>query len=265
MAQPITLIAEAKVQLGAGARSTPPGPARPPWLRMYEHGMALTSVVSERLGEAAQVLEVALAATRSQGCAVAESGAAPAAGPGAGSDPCRAEAMVLTQLGVVAARQGRSADALRLLDDARRRLVAPYPPALDAIAADALSRVWKWREAVPYARRAADVAQGSTLAWVVLARVLASSGDDRGALAAAQRGLALAPRDADLLRTQATSLKALGSPEAPAALAAYDRFRAPDQAAELRIVCARSSARCSRERESGHTHALLPAPASSGR
>jgi tetratricopeptide (TPR) repeat protein len=266
--QPITLIAEAKVQLGAGALVQ--ASARPTWLRRYEHGMALTSVVSERLPEAGQVLAAALTSARQLGCAVASSASASrpatAASPtGPGSDPCRAEAMVLTQLGVVAARQGRSDEALRLLDDARRRLLSPDPPALDAIAADALSRVWKWREAVPYARRAADVAQGSTLAWVVLARVLASSGDDRGALAAAQRGLALAPRDADLLRTQATSLKALGSPEAAAALASYDRFRAPDQAAELRIVCARSSARCSREREMGHTHALLAAPSVSRR
>jgi tetratricopeptide (TPR) repeat protein len=275
--QPITLIAEAKVQLGAGApgaQGAQGAGARPAWLRTYEHGMALTSVVSERLDEAGQVLEVALTGARALGCSVGRTAApaapraapaAPAAPTGPGSDPCRAEAMVLTQLAVVAARQGRSDDALRLLDDARGRLVAPYPPALDAIAADALSRVWKWREAVPYARRAADVAQGSTLAWVVLARVLASSGDDRGALAAAQRGLALAPRDADLLRTQATSLKALGSPEAAAALASYDRFRAPDQAAELRIVCARSSARCAREREMGHSHSLLAGKPATGR
>src|SRR5262249_16842504 len=49
--QPITLIAETKVQLGAPST----------WDKTYEHGMALVSVVSERLDEARTVLEQALA------------------------------------------------------------------------------------------------------------------------------------------------------------------------------------------------------------
>ncbi|HET9991167.1 MAG TPA: multiheme c-type cytochrome, partial [Kofleriaceae bacterium] len=58
-AQPITLIAETSVQLGAGtAIST----TRPAWERMYEHGMALVGTVSERLEEAKLVLDRALAA-----------------------------------------------------------------------------------------------------------------------------------------------------------------------------------------------------------
>jgi tetratricopeptide (TPR) repeat protein len=245
-AQPITLIAAHTVSIG------PPGgeisaSARPAWLRMYEHGMALTSVVSERLEEARQVLTAALTQAQRLGCA-------PAA---AGSDECRAEAMVLTQLAVTASRQGRSDEALGLLEQARRRLIAPYPAALDAIAADALARVWRWREAVPFAQRAAAAASGNSGAWTMLARSAASAGDDRLALAAAQRGLALAPRDADLLRTQATALAALGAPDAAAALAAYERFRAPDPVAELRILCARTSEQCRREREMGHTHRLL--------
>lgn len=247
--QPITLIAETRVQVGSAAVPSVPS-ARPAWERLYEHGMALTSVVSERLEEPRQVLEAARALV-APGCAA---GAAAAAGQVA---PCRAEAMIVAQLAVVAAKQGRADDALALVEQARARLTPPYPPSLDAIATDALVRVWRWREAVPLAQRAAQVASGSTVAWATLAKVLASAGDDRGALAAAQRGLALAPRDADLLRSQATALAALGSPEAPAALAAYDRFRAPDQAAELRIICARSSERCARERELGHTHKLV--------
>lgn len=244
--QPITLIAETRTLVGAAA----PASARPAWERLYEHGMALTSVISERLEEPRQVLEAARALV-APACAA---GTPPAAGQVA---PCRAEAMIVAQLAVVAGKQGRADDALALVAAARARLSPPYPPSLDAIATEALVRVWRWQEAVPLAQRAAQAASGSTTAWATLAKVLASAGDDRGALAAAQRGLALAPRDADLLRSQATALAALGSPEAPAALAAYDRFRAPDQAAELRILCARSSARCAREREPGHTHQLV--------
>jgi hypothetical protein len=88
---------------------------------------------------------------------------------------------------------------------------------------------------------------------MIYARVLGSAGDNVAALAAATKGLELAPRDPDLLRSQATALAALGRPEAEAALAAYDRFRSPDNSAELRIQCAADSKRCARDRELGHT------------
>jgi hypothetical protein len=82
----------------------------------------------------------------------------------------------------------------------------------------------------------------------LLARVLVAVGDHAGALAAAARGLAIVPRDAELLRSQATSLAALRDPRAGAAQAAYVRFRPPDDAAVLRIRCATRSTRCARDR-----------------
>ncbi|HEY1557924.1 MAG TPA: hypothetical protein VGF94_24010, partial [Kofleriaceae bacterium] len=106
------------------------------------------------------------------------------------------------------------------------------------------------------AAAAAKRAPGNALAWVMLARCYGSIGDDRDELAAATTGLELAPRDPDLLRSQATALAGLGRPEADAALAAYDRFRSPDNSAELRISCAADSARCARDREQGSTIAL---------
>ena len=93
---------------------------------------------------------------------------------------------------------------------------------------------------------------------IPLRRCYGSTNDNANALAAAATGLELAPRDPDLLRSQATALAGLGAPEAPAALAAYDRFRSPDNSAELRISCAGDSVRCAREREQGHTHVLRP-------
>jgi Flp pilus assembly protein TadD len=127
---------------------------------------------------------------------------------------------------------------------------------LDNIAADALMRVWRWEEAIPPARAAAEHAPGNATAWMLLARCYGSVGDDKNALAAAAMGLELSPRDPDMLRSQATALAALHRPEADAALAAYDRFRSPDASAELRISCAADSPRCAREREQGHTHLL---------
>jgi tetratricopeptide (TPR) repeat protein len=222
--QPITLIAETHVQLGAPST----------WDKVYEHGMALVSVVSERLEEPRRVLEQALA--------MAPDG--------------KARAMVIVQLAQVAAKQGRADDALALIAQARELLPKPGPAVLDAVTADALMRVWRWNEAVAPAVAAAQKAPQNSHAWMMAARCYASIGDDRNALAAATTGLQLAPRDADLLRSQATSLAALHRPEADAALAAYDRFRSPDNSAELRIQCAGDSPRCAREREMGHTHLL---------
>ena len=232
-AQPVTLIAETHAQIGAGAVMAS---TRPAWERDYEHGMALVGTVSERLEEAKAVLETALAI----------------------APDARARAMVTVQLGWVASKQGRVDDALALVAQARALLPAPGPAVLDAIAADALARVWRWDEAVAPARACTVRAPQSQAAWVQLARVLGSAGDNRGALAAATTGLELAPRDPDLLRSQATALAGLGRSEAAAALNAYDRFRSPDNSAELRIQCAGEHSRCAREREQGHTHLLRP-------
>jgi hypothetical protein len=231
-AQPITLIAETTVAVGQDA--SPSVEPAPTWERLYEHGMALTQTVSERLDEAKLVLERALAA-------------APAGKP---------RAMVLVQLAIVASKQGRAEDAFALVGQARALVPAPGPAVFDALEADALARVWRWAEAVAPARAAADKAPANSQAWVMAARCYASVDDNASALAAAATGLELAPRDPDLLRSQATSLAALGRTEAPAGLAAYDRFRSPDNSAELRISCVADSPRCAREREHGHSHVL---------
>lgn len=242
--QPITEIAATSVWLGAGvddaaARAAAAGLTRAPaWARLYEHGMALGAVVGERLDEPRAVLEAALAL-------------APA-----GADGDRPRAMILAQLASVAGKQGRTDDALALIDRARALLPDPEPPVLDFVAADALARVWRWEEAAVAAEAAARKAPLNTAAWVMLARARGSLHDDRGALEAAVAGLAISPRDPDLLRSQATALRALDPARADEALAAYDRFRAPDAVAQLRMACARQSERCAREREQGHTHEL---------
>ena len=229
-AQPITEIARTTVTLGEPST----------WERMYEHGMALVPVIGERLDEPRTVLEAALAA-------------APPDDSGKW-----ARAAIQAQLGIVAGKQGRTDDALALLDAARALLPADkQPPVLDFAAADALSRVWRWEEAAVFAERVTEKAPLNTGAWVVLARARGSLHDDRGALAAARRGLAISPRDPDLLRSQATALRALDPTLADLALAAFDRFRAPDSGSALRMACAAASPRCAREREAGHTHEMV--------
>ncbi|MCB9562381.1 MAG: hypothetical protein H6708_18400 [Kofleriaceae bacterium] len=242
--QPITEIAATAVWLGTGAddaaaRAAAAGVTRAPtWQRLYEDGMGLLGVISERLDEPRVVLEAALAAAQ------------------AGADGAVARASVLAQLAAVAGRQGRTDDALALIARARELLPGDGPAVLDYVAADALARVWRWDEAARYAEAAATKAPLNTAAWIALARAHGSLHDDRAALDAARRGLAISPRDPDLLRSQATALRALDPALADQALAAYDRFRAPDGLAALRIACARRSARCAREREHGHTHVL---------
>lgn len=230
--QPITLIAEARVELGAGARAAT---ARPAWERVYEHGMALVASLVQRLGEARHVLEAALALAPDD----------------------RARAMVHAQLGWVASRQNRVDDALAHVA-AARRLLGAEPPVLEAIVADTYMRMNRYADAVAPARACTQRAPLNAGAWAVYARALVAVGDHADALAAARAGLAIAPRDPALLAAQATALAALGDPGAEAAQAAYSRFRAPDEAPGLRIRCARGNAACARDRNPVKTLPLRP-------
>jgi predicted Zn-dependent protease len=209
--------------------------------------MALVASVITRLDEARAVLEVALAA----------------------APDAKSRAMVIVELGWVAAKQGRAEDALALVREARTlwaTTLAPGkpvkdPPVLDAIVADAFVRLNRWSEAAAPAKACTERAPRNTAAWAVYARVLTAIGDYSGALAATARGLALSPRDPDLLRSQATSLAGLKDPQLRAAQDAYTRFRSPDEAAWMRIQCARQSERCMRDRNSVHVVPLRAASA----
>ncbi len=224
--QPITLVAEIRLEIG----NRVPRTARPAWERSYEHGMALVASLVTQLDDARAVLDVALAK----------------------APDARARAMVHAQLGWVASRQNRLADALAHVAQARTLLGAD-PPVLDAIVADAYMRMNLYAEAVAPAKSCTTRAPSNAGAWAVYARALVAVGNHADALAATARGLALAPRDPDLLRSQATALAALDAPDAEAAQTAYTRFRSPDEAAGLRIRCSLGSDRCARDRNPVHT------------
>lgn len=222
--QPITLVAQAQIEVGARAKQMVP---RPAWERMYEHGMGLTALVVTRVPEARPVLEAALAA-------------APHA---------RAQAMVRVQLGWLSAKLGKVDEALAHIALARELLpVTPPPAVFDAVIADAYVRQNRWHEALAPAQACTVRAPKNASAWALYARVLVAVGDHRAALAAAASGLELAPRDPGLLQSQATALAALGDPQARAAHEAFVRFRSPDEAQVLRIRCAQGNERCWRDR-----------------
>jgi hypothetical protein len=230
--QPITLIARHTIEIGTGAKTTTD---RPVWQRIYAHGMALTAAIVLRVDEARSVLEVALAQA---------------------PDP-RSKAMVLVQLGWVAAKQGRVDAALAHVQQARVLFpVTPAPGVFDAVIADAYVRQNRWHDAVAPARACTERAPSNASAWALYARVLVAIGDHRAALDATASGLALAPRDPSLLQSQATSLAALKDPQARAAHEAFVRFRSPDEASVLRIRCAKGNARCWRDRNPVQTLVL---------
>ncbi len=224
--QPITLVASARVELGKGARPS----ARPAWERDYEHGMALVSSIITKIDDAKPHLERALAA----------------------APDARSKAMVETQLGWVAAKQGREADVRGHIARVRELLElptgTPNPAVLDAIAAEVHIKLTKYEAAVAPAQACTKSVPQNVAAWQVYARVLVAVGRFDDALAAAVKGLALNPRDPNLLASQATALAGLKDPEAPAAQDAFTRFKFHDEAAGLRIRCIKGSERCRRDR-----------------
>ena len=243
--QPITVIATVAIDLatqeanGAGGQDGAGEAAaqrRPDWRRLYEHGMAWTHAVQERLDEARPSLMRALELLEAR------------------QAPAHEQAMVLTALGRLAGRQGRTDEALSWL--AKAEQAAPGHPAIDAARGAALMRVWRWQEAEAPLSAVTQRAPENTGAWAALAVTLGSLGKDLEALTAARQGLVVEPRHAALLRVQALSLRALGQPAEPA-LDAYDHFRKPDRVMDIRFACAARSVACAREREPVHVHDLL--------
>jgi tetratricopeptide (TPR) repeat protein len=233
-AQPVTEIARSEVLLGAPVTPKPGDP--PAWRRLYDHALGLSHAVQERIGEARPSLEKALAEVEASGTP-------------------REQAMVLWALGSLSAHEGRPDEALRLAD--RAALLLPGHPALAALRGEALAQVWRWAEAVPPLDEAARAAPGDDAAWTRLAVALGSrGGDDRASLDAALHGLALQPRDADLLRVEALALGALRDRGAAAAEAAYDTYRPADAIPGVKARCSMKVPGCATERNPVHVHLM---------
>jgi tetratricopeptide (TPR) repeat protein len=237
--QPITEIATSVVFVG-GALRTPVAPAADEWRRLYDYGLGLSHALQEWVGEARPPLERALAVA-----------------PGD-----RERAMVMSILAQIASREGRPEEAIAWAD--RAEPLAPGHPALARVRGEALANVWRWVDAVPHLENAARLTPRDDSSFTRLALAAGSAGLGDEAIEATRRGLALQPRDADLLRVQALAFLALPSLGATADAArsaedAYLRHRPADEAPGIRAKCSRDVPGCALERNPVHTHEMRAA------
>ncbi|MBL8612078.1 MAG: hypothetical protein JNL38_32350, partial [Myxococcales bacterium] len=118
---------------------------------------------------------------------------------------------------------------------------------------------WEWEKAAAHFAAAADGAARDDSLFAELAVLRGGAGDHAGALAAAQPGLRLQPRDADLLRVQSLAMDSLGSPASERALAtaAFLERRTPDAAPGVRAKCSAKVPGCANERLPVHSHAMI--------
>jgi tetratricopeptide (TPR) repeat protein len=235
--QPVTDLARAEAMLGVGSPAAGEhrlGEGARAFQRAFDHGLAMLHEVGERQGEARPSLERALARARDD----------------------RERAMALGALARLAEEQGRTAEALDLLGKADA--LVPAHPALARLRGETQAISWRWGDAAPSFQEATVGAPKDDALWARLAVLWGGAGRDRDALEAAQRGLLLQPRDADMLRVQALALRSLGAPVDLVARAddAFVAHRAPDVAPRVRSRCTQDVPGCALERLPVHVHEM---------
>jgi hypothetical protein len=240
-AQPITDLARSDATLSGKT----PVPARKAetqaqsFARRYAYGLGLSHALQERLDDArlplASALELAATA--------------------------RERAIVLSTFATLAARQGRTDETFQLAEraDAAGREAGMTPSLLTAnvrARAEVLSSTWRLAEAAPLFFDAATKNPRDDDAWARAAVALGGAGNTRLALDATARGLALQPRDADMLRVQAIAFAALRRPDVRDVEAAFLERRSPDDAPGVRGKCSSRVPGCANERVPVHVHAM---------
>jgi hypothetical protein len=241
-AQPVTDLAATEALLSAPANPTPARGDEPrdvAFARRFAYGLGLTHALQERVDDARLPLAAAL-----------DLAATP-----------RERAMALGGFAMVASRQGRTEDtfayAARCDAAARDAGMAP-PPAMQRVRAEVLVSAWRLADAAPLLLDVANRSPRDDAAWAAAATTLGGAGDAWGALEAARRGLAVQPRDGDMLRVQALALADLGADPA-LANAAQDAFlerRTPDDAPAIRGRCSARVPGCANERIPVHVHEM---------
>jgi hypothetical protein len=232
--QPITDVATRDAWIGAGWEGRAAPSPTPAWRRRYDHALGLLHGVQENVGEARPGLERALTEVTLP----------------------RERAMIASLFAQIAEREGRTDEVMAWLDRAEADL--PGHPAIAAIRGAALASVWRWDEAIGPLRDGTRAAPGDSSAWSRLAVAAGSRGDEALALESCARGLALQPRDADMLRVHALALAAFDvtAADRDAPRDAYLRYRSPDAAPRIKSACAKNVPGCALERIPVHTHVL---------
>ena len=239
--QPIIEVAEAIVQIGKRSLKADirQGDAlRPRADRLYEYAIGLLHDVQERVESARPVLREAQKEYASEDHA--------------------------TQLGRVEAlyarlesRQAKIAAMERHLKKAEASL-GPTP-ALDRIAGDGYAATWKWNKALVAYRSVAATTPNDWRSWLDVAKASGSLDLNEEAIAAADKGIALAPRQPNLWRSKALALQALGlGDDAEIARQFWLRYRAPDEQPVLLAKCESKNPVCRRDRQPIPLYPLVP-------
>ena len=236
--QPVTDLAHVSVTLSGGGERVVARADETHALafeRRHAYGLGLSHALQEHLDDARGPLAAALSL---------------AASP-------REEALALGALALVASRQGRTEETFALAaraDAASRQAGFPSPhPAMQRARADVLASTWHLAEAAPLYLDVARRTPRDDSAWAAAGVALGSIGDSRAALGTARLGLAVQPRDGDLLRVQSLAL-----PQAPEAEQAFLERRTPDEAPSVRAKCSKQVPGCATERVPVHVHAMRP-------
>jgi tetratricopeptide (TPR) repeat protein len=229
--QPILELGRASLEIGPGADPARKGDA---FERAYGLGLGLGHALQERVEEARGPLVLARMEARTP----------------------EQRAMAEGALALLAARQGRVEETFEWAERAGK--VFPGHPALERARGEALGTVWRLADAAPYLRRSAEGAALDDTTWARLAVDLGGAGFAADALLAAQKGVALQPRDPDCLRVQALAMETLGYPkdEVDAAKEAYFVRRPPDDAPAIKAKCSAKVPGCALERDPVHVHPM---------
>jgi len=241
--QPITDVARSEVWLDVDA--APSTPARAPespevaFQRRYAYGLGLSHALQERIDDARLPLAAALELARTP----------------------RQRAIALGAVAMIAARQGRTDETFALAEQAdaaaRAAGMAP-PPAMQRARADVLAATWRLVEAAPLYLAVASRSPRDDTAWATAAITFGGAGQPYDALEATRRGLAVQPRDGDLLRVQSLSFVGLHADARALEVteAAFLERRAPDAAPGVRGRCSSRVSGCANERVPVHVHAM---------
>lgn len=241
VALPIIEIDRASLWVGAGAQEkTQDLPELPQWRRLYRYGLALQHQVQENLEETQRAFAQAMDSLPADAQPLLKS-------------------MILVEQAQVTGRQGRTDEAIALY--AQARALTPDHPAIAYGEAMAYMQVWRFEDAVASLSKISDKVNNDRV-WRQLAIAYGSLSQHEQSLLAAQRGLALEPRDSHMLRSQLLAYRQLNAKEewVNQASQAFDIFKRDTDAPGIKSKCSSTAEWCRLERIPVHTHTLISTP-----